>query len=88
MAATEQTSTITGTWTIDRIHSTFTFAVRHSGVATIRGEPRRLRRDARGHAATSPPRRRRPGGQREDPGPDLDAHLQSPDFFDTYGTPR
>jgi polyisoprenoid-binding protein YceI len=92
MAATDQTSTststITGTWNVDRSHSSLGFAVRHSGVATFRGEVGEfqgsldasggeLRLVGTGSAASL-----------STGSPDRDAHLSSPDFFDAERHPE
>jgi polyisoprenoid-binding protein YceI len=88
MAATDQTSTITGTWNVDRGHSTLAFAVRHSGVATFRGEVGEFEGalDASGDeprlVGTAKAATLSTGS------PDRDAHLTAPDFFDAERHPE
>ena len=74
----------TGTWTLDTVHSSAGYAVRHSGVSLFKGEVKDF--DAsiedgtlRGSADVS-------SITVDDES--LQAHLLSPDFFDVQRTPR
>ena len=80
---TEQT-TPTGTWTLDKIHSTVGYAVRHSGVSLFKGtvgsfDVELVDGALRGSADVS-------SITVDDD--NLQAHLLSPDFFDVERTPR
>lgn len=90
MSTIEQTTTqaLTGTWSSDPTHSGLEFAIRHSGVATIRGQVREfqavleagaddLRLSGSGSTASLTT------GQ-----DDRDAHLATPDFFDAERYPE
>jgi polyisoprenoid-binding protein YceI len=91
MSTTAASSIIeTGTWTVDPAHSSVGFAVRHAGIATIRGEFTRFEGTlevsddlSTAHATgsvevasvfTNEPQR--------------DEHLRSPDFFDAEQYPN
>jgi len=83
MTITEQVVP-TGTWTLDKVHSTFEFAVRHSGVSLFKGGisdfdaelvDGTLRGSADASAITVNDE-------------SLQGHLLSPDFFDVERTPR
>ena len=74
----------TGTWTLDKVHSSVGYAVRHSGVSLFKGEVKDF--DAsfvdgtlRGSADVS---------SITVNDENLQAHLLSPEFFDVYRTPR
>jgi polyisoprenoid-binding protein YceI len=74
----------TGTWTLDKVHSSVGYAVRHSGVSLFKGEVKDF--DAsfvdgtlRGSADVS---------TITVDDENLQAHLLSPDFFDVQRTPR
>ena len=73
----------TGTYTLDPIHSTFGFAVKHNGISLFRGQFEQvdasledgvLRGSARVDSVKTPIA-------------DLKAHLLSPDFFDAAQNP-
>ena len=78
---TEQTVP-TGTWTLDKVHSTFAFSVRHSGVSQFKGglpiSTTSSRRPLRGSADVSASR---------SSDENLQGHLLSPDFFDAERFP-
>ena len=74
----------TGTWTLDKVHSTFEFAVRHSGVSLFKGGISDFDAelvDGTLRAAPTPPRITVNDEN-------LQGHLLSPDFFDVERTPR
>ena len=86
MSTTQDTTTAvpTGTWSLDPVHSTIGFAVKHSGVMTFRG-------DFADYSATLEEGRLEGTAQvasvRVDD-PNLTGHLQSPDFFDAEQNPE
>lgn len=85
MSTTQDTTAVpTGTWSLDPVHSTIGFAVKHSGVMTFRG-------DFADYAATLVDGRLEGTAQvasvRVDD-PNLTGHLQSPDFFDAERNPE
>ena len=85
MSTTQDTTAVpTGTWSLDPVHSTIGFAVKHSGVMTFRG-------DFADYAATLVDGRLEGTAQvasvRVDD-PNLTGHLQSPDFFDAEQNPE
>ncbi len=90
MAATVTPATQipTGTWALDPVHSSASFAVRHMVVATFRGRFEEL--DATLTAGDEGARLT--GTVRADSivvkDPDLAAHLTSPEFFDTERHPE
>jgi polyisoprenoid-binding protein YceI len=74
----------TGTWTLDRTHSSVSYSVRHSGVSLFKGgltdfdavlEDGLLRGSATVASITVPDE-------------NLEGHLRSPDFFDAERFPR
>jgi len=74
----------TGTWTIDRIHSSVGYAVRHSGVSLFKGTVENFDAELadgtlRGSADVS---------SITVNDENLQAHLLSPEFFDVERTPR
>ena len=76
-----------GTWTIDPAHSTVEFAVRHLGLATVKGRATRVSGTITGGAEPSIE------GVVEAAGlttfdETRDSHLQSPDFFDAVRFPE
>jgi polyisoprenoid-binding protein YceI len=87
--ATPATEIPTGTWTSDRVHSTFTFSVRHMVVATYRGGfddfDVTLETGDDGQAVLTGAARVASANTQD---PNLDAHLQSPDFFDAERHPE
>ena len=90
MTAITDTATLipTGTWTVDPAHSRVEFAVKHMGIATVRGNfatfEGKLEIGADGA---------RVSGTAETASintdePQRDAHLRSPDFFDAEVNPQ
>ena len=78
-----------GTWESDRLHSSFAYSVRHMVVATFRGgfEDFDVELDAdEGGLVALRGTARVASATTQDP--NLDAHLQSPDFFDAERHPE
>src|SRR5947199_7701865 len=92
MSTTTSASTLipSGTWTVDPAHSKVGFAVKHMGIATVRGEFTDFEgalevgdqeASARAHGAV----RTRSVNTNE---PQRDDHLRSADFFDVAQYPE
>jgi polyisoprenoid-binding protein YceI len=85
MSTTEQTIGVpTGTWSLDSVHSSIGFAVKHSGVMTFKGtfdEFDATLVDGRLEGTA------RVASVRVDD-PNLAGHLQTPDFFDAERFPE
>jgi polyisoprenoid-binding protein YceI len=88
MSTITETVIPTGTWTVDPAHSRVEFAVKHMGIATVRGNfgtfegKLEIRADgahASGTVETA---------SIDTDEPQRDAHLRSPDFFDAETNPR
>lgn len=80
----------TGTWVVDPAHSKLGFAVKHMGVATVRGEFREFEgtievgddlESSRAHGVVKAASVNTNQDQR-------DEHLRSPDFFDVAANPE
>jgi polyisoprenoid-binding protein YceI len=89
MSATQTTTIIpTGTWTVDPAHSRVEFAVKHMGIATVRGNfgsfEGKLVIGADGAVASG----RVDVDSINTDEPQRDAHLKSPDFFDAENNPQ
>jgi polyisoprenoid-binding protein YceI len=84
MSTTHTTQVPTGTWTLDPVHSSVGFAVKHSGVMTFRGTFKEF--DAKLVDG------RLEGTVKVDSvvvdDPNLAGHLQTPDFFDAEQYPE
>ncbi len=90
MSTTTPTGIPTGTWSVDPAHSTIGFAVKHMGIATVRGEFRKFEgtleigedlASARAYGTVEV--------QSVDTNePQRDDHLRSPDFFDAVQYPE
>ena len=85
-----RTSVPTGTWTVDSAHSKVGFAVKHMGVATVRGEFREFEgtlelsedlSSARAYGTVK-------AASVDTNQPQRDEHLRSPDFFDAETYPE
>lgn len=80
----DTTAVPTGTWTLDSVHSSIGFAVKHSGVMTFKGDfaeytATLVHGTLEGTAKVA--------SVRVDD-PNLEGHLQSPDFFDAEQNPE
>jgi polyisoprenoid-binding protein YceI len=85
MSTTDQTTGIpTGTWTLDPVHSSIGFAVRHSGVMTFRGDFAEF--DAKLVDGRLEGTAKVASVRVDDP--NLTGHLQTPDFFDAEQFPE
>jgi polyisoprenoid-binding protein YceI len=80
----------TGTWRVDPVHSSIQFAVKHMGIATVRGKFTRfdglleIGADLSSSRATG----KVDVASIDTDEPDRDAHLRSPDFFDAENYPE
>ena len=78
-----RTAIPTGTWTVDPVHSTVGFAVKHMGVATVRGEFREFEGTIEiGEGLESRVRGTVRAASVDTNQDQRDAHLRSEDFFD------
>ena len=87
---TSATVVPTGTWGVDPAHSNVGFAVKHMGIATVRGEftefegTLEIGEDLSTPRSTAPSRR----ASVDTNEPQRDAHLRSADFFDVDQYPE
>ncbi len=92
MSTTTFPSTLvpTGTWSVDPTHSTVGFAVKHMGIATVRGEFREFEGTLEiGDSDSSSRAHGTVKVQSVDTNePQRDEHLRSPDFFDAQQYPE
>jgi polyisoprenoid-binding protein YceI len=91
MAATAPTTLIpTGTWSVDPVHSKVGFAVKHMGIATVRGEFKEFSGTLEIREDLSKSRMygtvKTASVDTNDAG--RDNHLRSPDFFDAEANPE
>jgi polyisoprenoid-binding protein YceI len=79
-----------GTWRVDPTHSSVQFAVKHMGIATVRGKFTRFEGtlDVRDDLASSKAYGKVDPASIDTDEPDRDAHLRSPDFFDVEHYPE
>jgi polyisoprenoid-binding protein YceI len=80
----------TGIWNVDPIHSSVQFAVKHMGIATVRGKFTKFEGTLEvGEALASSRAHGKVDVASIDTGePDRDAHLRSADFFDVENYPE
>src|SRR5258705_2161127 len=88
MTAITETLIPTGTWTVDPAHSQVEFAVKHMGIATVRGNFGTFE----GKLEIGPDGAHASGtvetASINTDEPQRDAHLRSPDFFDAETNPQ
>jgi polyisoprenoid-binding protein YceI len=79
-----------GTWRVDPAHSGVQFAVKHMGIATVRGKFTRFEGTLEVHEdlASSRAYGKVDAASIDTDEPDRDAHLRSPDFFDVEKYPE
>ena len=90
MSTTTATAVPTGTWTVDPAHSKVGFAVKHMGIATVRGEFTEFEGTLEiGEDLSSANAYGTVKAQSVDTNePQRDDHLRSPDFFDAAQFPE
>src|ERR1039457_6606168 len=88
MTSATVTALPTGTWNVDKVHSSVEFQVKHLGIATVKGQFT----DFEGTLEVSPEATRAPGRGRGESAaprePQRDTHLRSADFFDAATYPE
>jgi polyisoprenoid-binding protein YceI len=82
------TAVPTGTWTVDPAHSKVGFAVKHMGIATVRGEFTEFDGVLEITEAGATARGTVKAASVDTNEPQRDAHLRSPDFFDADTYPE
>jgi polyisoprenoid-binding protein YceI len=84
------TAVPTGTWTVDPSHSKVGFAVKHMGIATVRGEFTDFEGvlEIGGDLSSATARGTVKAASVDTSEPQRDAHLRSPDFFDAETHPE
>ena len=88
--ATPTTAVPTGTWSVDPAHSKVGFAVKHMGIATVRGEFTDFAgvMEIGEDLSTAKVRGTVKAASVDTNEPQRDAHLRSPDFFDAETNPE
>src|SRR3954447_1528119 len=90
--STSRTSPVVpaGAWRVDPVHSSVQFAVKHMGIATVRGKFTRFEGALEVHEdlASSRAYGKVDAASIDTDEPDRDAHLRSPDFFDVEKYPE
>jgi polyisoprenoid-binding protein YceI len=88
--STESTAIPTGTWSVDPAHSSVGFAVKHMGIATVRGQFDEFEGTLEiGESLSSAKAYGTVKAESVDTNePQRDAHLRSPDFFDVAQYPE
>src|SRR4051812_10460624 len=79
-----------GTWTVDPSHSNVGFAVKHMGIATVRGEFKDFEGmlEISDDLSSAKARGAVRAASVDTNEPQRDAHLRSPDFFDAAAFPE
>jgi polyisoprenoid-binding protein YceI len=85
---TTTTAIPTGTWAVDPAHSKVGFAVKHMGIATVRGEFTEFEGSLEISDAGVTARGTVKAESVDTNEPQRDAHLRSPDFFDAETYPE
>jgi polyisoprenoid-binding protein YceI len=90
MSATTSTLVPTGTWAVDKAHSKVGFAVKHMGIATVRGEFKDFEGvlEVGDDLTTATARGTIKVASVDTNEPQRDEHLRSPDFFDAEQYPE
>lgn len=84
------TAVPTGTWVVDQAHSKVGFAVKHMGIATVRGEFKDFEGslEIAGDLSSATASGTVKAASVDTNEPQRDAHLRSPDFFDADTYPE
>ncbi len=90
MSTTTATIVPTGTWNVDPAHSKVGFAVKHMGIATVRGEFTEFQGtlEIGGDLSSAKARGTVKAASVDTNEPQRDDHLRSPDFFDVAQYPE
>src|SRR5271156_525 len=87
-ASTAATALPTGTWQVDKVHSSVEFQVKHLGIATVKGQFTEFEGtlEVTGDGARAHGKAKVASVDTREP--QRDAHLRSPDFFDADTHPE